>query len=165
MAAPAARYRRPPEVLAFAEEWEAVLAAAVAGRMRTVGIPEEMIGIRGLPHEDPGAFVRTHAVGGSNNNIPGRGIVGERPGINVDIAVLDARFAPMSRVGSWASASLKDRIDAVIAHEHTEVQSTGPDGERSPHRLVIEVAPETSLKISERARQILREYRRIDPAD
>jgi hypothetical protein len=52
----------------LAAEWEAILIATVAHRMRQVGVPESMIGISGMLYEDPGAFVRTHAVGGSNNN-------------------------------------------------------------------------------------------------
>jgi hypothetical protein len=73
-----------PGVLRFAEEWEAIFNLAVARRMQAVGVPDSMIGIAGMPYEDPGAFVRTHAVGGSNNTIPGRGIMGDRPGINHD---------------------------------------------------------------------------------
>jgi hypothetical protein len=115
-----------------------------------------------MPYEDPGAFVRSHAIGGSNNNIPGRGIVGSGPGINVDIAVLDARFTQMSKVKSWESASLKDRIDAVIAHEYTEVLATKPTGGLTPHQYAIKNAPETPLKISDRAREILRDYRCIE---
>ncbi len=103
------------DVAEFADEWEAILIVAVARRMRSVGVPDSMIGISGMPYEDPGAFVRTHAIGGSNNNIPGLGIMGDRPGINVDLAVLDADFAPMVKVASWAMGGLKDRVDAVIA--------------------------------------------------
>lgn len=127
------RYRPPPEVIAFAREWEEPLSKAIANRMRAVGVPQEMIGIKGMPYEDPGAFVCTHALGGSNNNFPGKGIIGEGPGINVDIAVLDARFTKMSGVKSWASARLKDRIDAVIAHEFTEVGATEPAPGCTPH--------------------------------
>lgn len=155
----AGRYRPPPEVIAFAKEWADQLNEAIANRMRAVGVPEEMIGIRGMPYEDAGAFVRTHALGGSNNNIPGRGVIGKGPGINVDIAVLDAQFAEMSGVLSWARGSLKDRIDAVIAHEFTEVQTYQPMSGLTPHRNAIKSAPETLLNISSRARRILQEYR------
>jgi hypothetical protein len=146
----------------FAEEWESVLNVVVARRMRAVGVPDSMIGIHGMPYEDPGAFVRTHAVGGSNNNIPDRGIMGDRPGINVDIAVLDVAFPPMLKVVSWSEGRLKDRIDAVIAHEYTEVLSTGLPVGRTPHQYAVQAAPETSLKITEGARRILRDYRRIE---
>ena len=149
------------DVSRFAEEWEAILVLAVARRMRAVGVPDSMIGISGMPYEDPGAFVRTHAVGGSNNNIPGRGIIGDRPGINVDIAVLDAGFPPMLKVMAWSEGRLKDRIDAVIAHEYTEVMLSTPTAGRTPHQDAVETAPETSLKITEGARRILRDYRQV----
>jgi hypothetical protein len=165
MSKSAGRYRPRPEILAFSAEWETVLDHAIANRMRSIGVPDAMIGIRGLPYEDPGAFVRTHAVGGSNNNIPGRGIMGDGPGINVDLAVLDQKFTPMLSVQSWATARLRDRIDAVIAHEYTEVCHDVSVSERTPHQYAIELAPETSLRISDRARQILREYRRIATPD
>jgi hypothetical protein len=156
------RYHPPPEVIAFATEWEPFLNRAVANRMSAVGVPEELVGIRGMPFEDPGAFVRTHATGGANNNIPGRGIVGTGPGINVDLAVLDALFTPMSKVQSWGSARLKDRIDAVIAHEYTEVLATNPAYGLTPHHYAIKYAPETRLKISDRALAILKEHRRLE---
>jgi hypothetical protein len=158
-------YSPPPEVVAYAKEWERQLDQVIALRMRTVGVPEAMIGIKGMPYEDPGAFVCTHAIGGSNNNIPGRGIVGSGPGINVDLAVLDARCTYMRAVKSWESAGLKDRVDAVIAHEYTEVLSGGLAPGLTPHLHAIKAAPETELMISERAREILREYRRLEGLD
>ena len=149
------------DLLRFAEEWEAILNLAVARRMQLVGVPDSMIGISGMPYEEPGAFVRTHAVGGSNNNIPGRGIVGDRPGINVDIAVLDASFPPMRKLESWSGGRLKDRVDAVIAHEYSEVTAPSLPFGRTPHRFAVEMAPETPLEITEGARRILRDYRQV----
>ena len=150
------------DVAGFAEEWEAILIVAVARRMRAVGVPDWMLGISGIPYEDPSAFVRTHAVGGSNNNIPGRGIIGDRPGINVDVAVLDLDFPPMFKLASWSKGRLKDRIDAVIAHEYTEVTAPRLAIARTPHQYAVAMAPDTTLKITEGARRILRDYRKIE---
>jgi len=93
--------------------------------------------------------------------------------INVDLAVLDVaypRAAVMSP--SWRTASLKDRVDAIIAHEYEESQAPVTDDHQ---RLMIELVlrrrplwtnatnmpcavPRTpTLKITEKARQILRE--------
>lgn len=152
-------YRPPTEVLHFSAEYEAELKAAIENRMRQVGVPEEMIGIKGMPFEDQGAFVRTHAQGGAH--LRAGSIPGICAGINVDLAVLDEQFPPMYDVPSWGRATLRDRIDAVSAHEYTEVlaPSTIPTGLPS-HRHALENAPRTSLNITPRARQILIEYRR-----
>ncbi len=121
-----------------------------------------MIGIFGMPYEESGAFVLTHAVGGSNNNIPGLGIIGDRPGINVDLAVLDPNFPLMRKLATWAQSRLKDRIDAVIAHEYTEVLLSAVTLGKATHIVALKTAPETTLKITEGARRILREYRQIE---
>ncbi len=149
-------------LLQFAKDWETLINLAVARRMQAVGVPNSMIGIFGMPYEDSGAFVLTHALGGSNNKIPGRGIIGDRPGINVDLAVLDPNFSPMRKLTSWSKSRLKDRIDAVIAHEYTEVLCPALTGAEAPHLIAIKTAPETRLKITEGARRILREYRQIE---
>jgi hypothetical protein len=52
----------------------------------------------------------------------------------------------------WAKSRLRDRIDAVIAHEEAE-SLTGD------HDLAEAMAPETALPITNEARQILRAIR------
>ena len=49
----------------------------------------------------------------------------------------------------WAKSRLRDRIDAVIAHEYEE--SSG-----IPHDQVVERVAETALRVGENARRILR---------
>jgi hypothetical protein len=49
----------------------------------------------------------------------------------------------------WAISRLRDRVDAVIAHEH-------PEGQEIPHDEVVQRAPDTELPIGENARKILR---------
>jgi hypothetical protein len=49
----------------------------------------------------------------------------------------------------WAKSRLRDRIDAITAHEHLEAQG-------KPHEEVVQRAPDTELPIGENARKILR---------
>jgi hypothetical protein len=49
----------------------------------------------------------------------------------------------------WAKSRLRDRIDAVIAHEHEESGGI-------PHLQVVERVAETALPVGENARHILR---------
>ncbi len=49
----------------------------------------------------------------------------------------------------WAKGRVRDRIDAVIAHEHLETQGV-------PHDEVVQRAPDTDLPIGENACRILR---------
>lgn len=152
----ARNYKPPTDVLRFSAEYEVELNAAIASRMRKIGVPEKMIGIKDMAFEGAGAFVRTHAQAGSNLRagiVPGKG-----PGINVDLGVLDVNFPQMTDVPSWGAASLKDRVDAVIAHEYTEVVARPMRG-LDFHQQALKFAPETPLGITSGARQILREYR------
>ena len=64
----------------------------------------------------------------------------------------------MSKVSSWSQASLRDRVEAAIAHEYTEALAQPMPG-LSFHDQALKFAPETNLDISPGARQILREYR------
>jgi hypothetical protein len=59
------------------------------------------------------------------------------------------------RIPSWATATVEDRIEAAIVHELVEVGST----EENRHLHAVRLAPETAMKISATARQILREQR------
>ncbi len=59
-------------------------------------------------------------------------------------------------LGAWQDGSWKDRVDAVTAHEYTEVLAPS-GGDFHPHAVAN--AESTTLAITDRARQILREYR------
>ena len=65
----------------------------------------------------------------------------------------------MGNLPTWKSASLQDRIDAVIAHEYTE--ALAPQGVDF-HIHAVKNAENTPLKISDRARHILKEYRQAE---
>jgi hypothetical protein len=49
----------------------------------------------------------------------------------------------------WTKSRLRDRIEAVIVHEHLEARGI-------PHDEVVERAADTDLPIGENARRILR---------
>jgi len=51
--------------------------------------------------------------------------------------------------GREENSRLRDRMDAVIAHEQEEARGT-------PHEEVVERAPDTTLPIGDNARRILR---------
>ena len=82
-----------------------------------------------------------------------------KPGINVDAAVFDANAPKVGKLNAWKSASLRDRVDAVIAHEYTE--ALAPRGVDC-HIYAVKNAENTPLEITERARQISREYRQAE---
>lgn len=145
-------YQLPAEVADFANRYQEPLNAAISNRMRRVGVPDEMVVIK-YYGVDEGAFVRHNPPQlGGNIRVGTDG----KPGINVDPAVFDANAPKMGQLPSWRSAGLRDRIDVVIAHEYTEV--TAPQGVDF-HIHALKNAENTPLKITDRARQILREYR------
>jgi RHS repeat-associated protein len=145
-------YQLPRNVADFANTNQDRLSKVIGNRMRHVGVPEEMIGIE-YYGVDKGPFVRYDPPQlGGNIRVGTNG----KPGINVDPAVFDANAPKMGNLPSWKSARVQDRIDAVIAHEYTEVLA--PQGVDF-HIHALKNAENTPLKISDRARQILKEYR------
>ena len=148
-------YQLPANVADFANRYQDPLSRAIGNRMRQVGVPDEMIGVEwwGV---DKGPFVRYQPPQlGGNIRVGTNG----KPGINVDPAVFDANAPKMGNLPSWRSASLGDRVDAVIAHEYTEVLA--PQGVDF-HIHALKNAENTPLKISAGARQILKEYRQAE---
>ncbi|MBV9125753.1 MAG: hypothetical protein JO112_20580 [Planctomycetes bacterium] len=123
-----AGYQLPPEVADFADRYWEPLNRAIRNRMRKIGVPDEMIGVKWWGEEE-GALVRRHPLQFGGNIRVG---LNGKPGINIDPAVLDGNAPKMGNLPSWRSASLKGRMDAVIAHEHTEVLSP-PGVVRPPH--------------------------------
>jgi hypothetical protein len=128
--------------------------------MLTLGIPEESIGLQGTPFSN--AFETRFAQGGGNLNPAWSGV--QNPVINVDVAALDSQFNPTSP--TWATSSWKDRIDAITAHEWTEVFSPRTDTvilQGQPvlgrHIDALMNAPYTQLPITPGAKQILLEDR------
>ncbi len=128
-----------------AREWEDVAESYIQERMRQLGIPDHQIG---APDYQRGSvrrvFLPDEAIGGSYGT--GRRLFVDsgvlNPKLNAEVIGSEA-----SKV--WAKARLRDRIEAVIVHEHLEAQGI-------PHDEVVERAADTNLPISENARRILR---------
>jgi hypothetical protein len=151
----AAGYQLPADVADFANRYQEPLSRAIGNRMRQVGVPDEMIGVEWW-RVDKGPFVRYQPPQlGGNIRLGTNG----KPGINVDAAVFDANAPKIGSLCSWKSASLRDRIDAVIAHECTE--ALAPQGVDF-HIHALKNAENTALQISDRAREILKEYRQAE---
>ena len=148
-------YELPENLAKLADQYQDRLNQVVGNRMRRVGVPEEMIGID-YYGVDPGPFVRYDPPQLGGNIRAGRH---GKPGINVDPAVFDADAPKMGSLSSWRLASVQDRIDAVIAHEYTE--ALAPPGQDF-QIYALTSAEDTPLQISDRARQILREYRQAE---
>lgn len=124
-------------------EWEDVAEVYTQGRMRELGIPEEMIGV---PRRERGyrraAFIADERDGG--------GVTTD--GINLDSGALNPDL--MSDVSLQAheahrKARFRARIDACIAHEYEEAR-------HKSHAEAVAAAPDTELPIGEGARRLLR---------
>jgi hypothetical protein len=122
-----------------------VAESYIQERMRQLGIPDHQIG---APDYQRGgvrrAFLCEETKGGTND-LAGR--------VYVDSGVLNpelnAEAIGPEASSLWARSQLRDRIDAVIAHEHLE-------GRGVPHDEVVQRVPETDLPVGEKARKILR---------
>ncbi len=127
-----------------AHEWADVAETYVQKRMRRLGIPEQQIGVRRRERN----YRRAAFVPGERD---GGGITPD--GINVDSGVLNpelnAEEIGRHAAALWEKARLRDRIDAVIAHEYEE-SITGT------HKGAEIRAPDTALPISDHARRIFR---------
>jgi hypothetical protein len=140
---------RPPDIAEHASEvareWEAVAESYIQKTMRKLGIPERRIG---APDYERGGVKRvflSEERKGGTNDLAGRIYVDSgalNAALNADVIRPEA-----SRI--WAKARVRDRIEAVIAHEELESQGI-------PHDEVVQRAPETELPIAENARKILR---------
>jgi hypothetical protein len=161
---PSSPYQSPNSVIDFATRYSGDLNAVVGSRMRQLGVPEDMIGIRNYPGLDEGPFVRFHStqIGGNVNPnlMPGR-----QAGIALDHGIFDAGHPRMSNVPSWGRATLRDRMDAAIVHEYIEATLQPAPNLRGQaaadwlHDEAVRRAPDTTMPITPGARRILTEYR------
>jgi len=144
-------------VIEFLYEWQAesILETYIRRRMRELGVRPSQIGIID-DVETGGAFSLEHFMGGRNTRpawLPGV----EKGGINVDPGIFNPDFLT-DKAPSWATASLRDRIDAVIIHELMEYNSRFPTSVLR-HESAILRSPSTTVNISLRAKKILEEYK------
>ena len=131
----------------FAADWADHLEAYARQRMRGVGVPEHYIGTVDIDNRiERRAFFPHQSSGGRNIH---------RRGINLDSGVLNPTLLdvfPDPEVRSeWAHARLRDRADAVIAHEFEEATGAKPHD----HPRAVRKAPQTRLGISAGARWLL----------
>jgi hypothetical protein len=142
---PSARGGRPADpglhAQQIAREWADVGEGYARRRMRELGIPEHE---RGQPdYEGDGrwrAFDPHGRKGGANTT-----------GVVVDSGVLNPELLKGRKGGRiWPKLKLKDRIDAIIAHEYEELHSGGR------HAEALENAATTGLPISDEARRLNR---------
>jgi hypothetical protein len=142
---PSARSGRPANIAAHAcqvaQEWEDVGESYVRSRNRELGIPQHMNG-----QPDYGgtgqwrAFDPDEREGGRNTT-----------GVVVDSGVLNPELLSGEKGGRiWPKLSLRNRIDAIIAHEYEELRAGGD------HAAAIKNAAKTKLPISDEARRLNR---------
>ncbi len=142
---PSARGGRPADIAAHASqvarEWEDVGESYVRRRMKELGIPADMNG-----QPDYGgtgqwrAFDPDEREGGRNTT-----------GVVVDSGVLNPELLRGEKGGRiWPKLSLRDRIDAIIAHEYEELRAGGD------HAAAVRNAAKTELPVSDEARRLNR---------
>lgn len=113
-------------------------------RMEELGIPSNRIGSNDHDHGLEGrAFNPYERTGGGNG--PG----GQ---INVDSGIFNPELMTepydSNTAALWRKSRLRDRMDAIIAHEISEA-------DHGLHEAALREAPKTEMPISDRAREIL----------
>jgi hypothetical protein len=125
----------------IAREWEDVGESYVRGRNRELGIPKHMNGEPDYGGDGRWRAFNPKGTTGGNNTT----------GVSVDSGVLNPELLKGRKGGRiWPKMRLKDRIDAIIAHEYEELQAGGR------HAEALKAAAKTELPISEEARRLNR---------
>jgi hypothetical protein len=120
----------------YTAEQERLMADKIAGMMKKVGVDPANIGIKNFPGENGLAF--NAKLGGRGGNVRGRGIA-----VYGDVELDWAGFPEWN-----AQKNIDARIEAIIAHEHMEFNDLS-------HWETVELVPETGLRISSEARDLL----------
>jgi hypothetical protein len=136
---------KPPEESAehaeeFAHRWADRLDEYCAIRMEELGIPKHLHGTRDLEGDGRWtAFIARDRQGGSLLE-----------GIAVNSGCLNPELLNGMKGGRiWPKARLRDRIDAIIAHEYEEDRL-------GSHEAAIKHGAKTKLPVTDGARKILR---------
>ena len=136
---------RPADIAEHASqvagEWEDVGERYVRKRMKELGIPQDQIG---QPDYDGDgrwrAFDPRERKGGANTT-----------GVVVDSGALNLELFKGKKGGRiYPRLALRDRIDAIIAHEYEELCHQGS------HVAAQKAAPKTKLPIRDGARRLCR---------
>ncbi len=132
----------------FAHRYFEPLNYLVENRMMELGIDPAKIGVGDPDHDIRHAALMPHEVDGRGNTPDGR--------INLDGGILNEdlfeRLGPEAS-DAYAKARLRDRMDAVIAHEYEDAKGGGS------HEYALEHAPKTELPIRSEARELARKIR------
>jgi hypothetical protein len=124
----------------FSRRWADRLDEYCAVRMEKLGIPDDKTGADDLRKNM--RWCAFDPEGRSGGNITG--------GITVNSGALNPELMKGNKGGRiWHRARLRDRIDAIIAHEWEESKSVD-------HDAAPKAAPKTGLPITDGARPILR---------
>ena len=136
---------KPPENAAdhaedFAQRWQDRLDRYCALRMSDLGVPSEKIGAPDYKHGISWCAFNPHDRDGG----------GITTGIVVDSGVFNPELLK-GKTGArvWENSRLRDRIDAVIAHEYEESR-------HGTHARALRAAAGTDMPITGGARRILR---------
>jgi hypothetical protein len=117
--------------------------------MEELGIPNDRIGSNDHDHGLSGAAFNPYERDGGGNNPNGP--------VNVDSGVFNPELMTKAYTKKtaklWRKSRLRDRIDAIIAHEISEA-------DHGTHEAALKMAPKTELPINDRARRILVEMER-----
>jgi hypothetical protein len=136
---------RPKEIAEHASqvarEWEDVGERYARRRMRELGIPENQIGQPDYAGDGKWrAFDPDTLTGGQNTT-----------GVTVNSGILNPELLKGEKGQRiWPKMRLKDRIDAIIAHEYEELRAEGK------HVDALKAAAKTNLPISDEARRLNR---------
>ena len=104
----------------------------------------------GIPSGEIGASVRERGIVWCAFDPHGRDGGNITTGVTVNSSVLNPDLLKGRKGGLiWPRASLRDRIDAIIAHEWEEDR-------HGSHEVALKKAPRTELSVSDGARWILR---------
>jgi hypothetical protein len=124
----------------FARTWADKLDECCALRMAELGIPIEHNGAPDLDRDGQWrAFDWRGRTGGSVTT-----------GVYLNSGVLNPDLLKGQKGGRlWSKARLRDRLDAVIAHEWEELKT-------GDHVSALKAAPKTELPLSDEARRICR---------
>jgi hypothetical protein len=136
--------------LDFSRRYAGPVNYQVENRMMELGIPADRIGSSDIDFGIQHAAFHPHDSIGGSNGAGGR--------LTVDSGVFNPDLMEGQHADkAWARARLRDRLDAVIAHEYEEAKGGG-------HTAALRRGPDTELPIREQARELLRSMR-VDPPE